>query len=105
MKASEQGKANQSDLAAIVKEILTRMETQYPVNFERALHELLSDKTFSDARKEKVRQILGENWDVDHTKLFMQLNHISDHIRADAVASIVKAVKENKVFCIFWIMC
>lgn len=81
-----------------MKEVITRMETQYPIDFERSLHGLLSDTTLSDARKEKVRQILGDHWDVDHTKLFMQLNHTSDNVRADAVASIVKAVKENKVF-------
>jgi len=54
-----------------------------------------------DNRKEEVRRLFGANWDVDHTSLFLKLNHNSAEIRAEAVDFLVKALHKNKVNLFF----
>ena len=97
-------------LQKLVKNILDQLERQYPVQFERVLHLAMSDEgkengqagSDGDNRKEEVRRLFGANWDVDHTSLFLKLNHNSAEIRAEAIDSLVKALHKNKVNLFFF---
>ena len=77
--------------------LLDRLEKQYPVDFERALHLAMIDNASNDGRKEEIRKLLGASWDVDHTTLFLKLNHNTPEVRVDAIRSVVQALLEGKV--------
>ena len=101
---------SRNKLQKLVKNILDQLERQYPVQFERVLHLAMSDEgkengqvgSDGDNRKEELRRLFGANWDVDHTSLFLKLNHNSAEIRAEAVDSLVKALHKNKVNLFFF---
>ena len=75
--------------------MLERLERQYPVEFERCLHLAMSEG--EDKRKNEVKLLFGANWDVDHTSLFLKVNHNSADVRAKAVESVVEALLGGKV--------
>ena len=82
-----------------IKEIVDRLEKQYPVAFEPAIH-LTMSAAVDDSWKEGIRDLFGLNWEVDHTSLFLKLNHTSPEIRADAVHSVVDALLKGQVISI-----
>lgn len=81
----------------LIKSLLDRLEKQYPVDFERALHIAMTESAEVPGQTDEIRNILGTNWDVDHTSLFLKLNHVSPEVRLKAVKSVVNAVLEKKV--------
>lgn len=91
------GPESKASLEKLVRSSLDRLERQYPVEFERALHQAIGDGNDVEKRKREVRRLFGSNWDVDHTSLYLQLNHHSTETRAEAVASVVKALSKGKV--------
>lgn len=84
-------------LQKVIVSILDRLEKQYPVEFEKAIHLSTVDHAGSEERKKEIRKLLGVNWDVDHTSLFLKLNHSSAAIRLDAIRSVVQTVLKGKV--------
>lgn len=80
-------------LRIAIRSLLDRLEKQYPVEFENVLHSVMKD----GVEVEEIRMLFGANWDVDHTSLFLKLNHSSEQIRAEAVKSVVTALLEGKV--------
>lgn len=77
--------------------LLDRLEKQYPVDYERALHLAMIDNASNDEHKTEIHQLLGASWDVDHTTLFLKLNHNSAEVRLEAIKSVVQALLEEKV--------
>lgn len=82
--------------------MLDRLEKQYPVDFEQALHMAMIENASNDKRKEEIRKLLGASWDIDSTTLFLKLNNTSAEVRLDATGSVVKALQEGKV-CTEWL--
>lgn len=85
------------NLHKLITSVLDRLEKQYPVDFERALHLAMIENASNDKRKEQIRTLLGASWNVDHTTLFLKLNNTSAEVRLDATESVVKAVRQGMV--------
>ena len=62
-------------LQGVICSVLDRLEKQYPVDFEKALHLAMIENSENQERKEELRKLLGASWDVEHTSLFLKLNH------------------------------
>lgn len=81
----------------MVKSVLNRLEKQYPMEFERTMHISMGENSNNSAHKDELEQLFGTNWDVDHTALFLKLNHNTAETRASAVKAVVKAIKDGKL--------
>lgn len=81
----------------MIKTLLDRLEKQYSVDFERALHLAMVESAEIPEHNQEIQNILGTNWDVDHTSLFLKLNHASSDVRLSAVKCLVEAVLGQKV--------
>jgi len=81
----------------MVKSVLNRLETQYPMEYERTMHISMAENSTNNARKDELEELFGTNWDVDHTTLFLKLNHNTAETRASAVKAVVKAIKDGKL--------
>ena len=86
-------------LQGVICTILDRLEKQYPVDFEKALHLAMIENSENQERKEELRKLLGASWDVEHTSLFLKLNHNSAETRLEAIRSVIQAIQQGKVFC------
>ena len=85
-------------LKKVVKEIVDRLEKQYPIAFERSIHMAMSSKKCDEhGCKDDIRDLFGFTWESDHTSLFLKLNHSSAETRAAAVQSVVTALQKNQV--------
>ena len=81
----------------MVKGVLNRLEKQYTLEFERSMHISMGENSANESRKNELEQLFGINWDVDHTALFLKLNHNSADTRAGAVKAVVKAIQDGKL--------
>lgn len=86
-------------LQGVICSVLDRLEKQYPVDFEKALHLAMIENSENQERKEELRKLLGASWDVEHTSLFLKLNHNSAETRLEAIRSVIQAIQQGKVFC------
>ena len=86
-------------LQGVICSVLDRLEKQYPVDFEKALHLAMIENSENEERKEELRKLLGASWDVEHTSLFLKLNHNSAETRLEAIRSVIQAIQQGKVFC------
>lgn len=77
--------------------MLNRLEKQYPVDFEKALHLAMIENAENEERQKKLRILLGTSWDVEHTSLFLKLNHNSAETRLEAIQSLFEAIKKKEV--------
>lgn len=80
-----------------MKEVINRLEKQYPVDYERALHQIMADDGTSDERKGQIRKLLGRGTDADDTSLFLKLNHSSYDIRVNAIRTVVQSIIKGEV--------
>lgn len=99
MRAIENPEASSTKkLEELVKCVLERLEKQYPDDFEEALQMAMNDSPSKDKHKKEIRKLLGASLDINHTTLFLKLNNTSAEVRLDATATVVKALREGKVY-------
>jgi hypothetical protein len=84
-------------LQIVISAVLDRLEKQYPIDFEKALHLAMIENAENEIRKEELGKLLGASWDVEHTSLFLKLNHNSAQVRLEAIRSVVQAIHQKKV--------
>lgn len=85
-------------LKKVIKEIVDRLEKQYPIAFERSIHLTMSSKASDKSGfEEDIRDLFGFTWEADHTTLFLKLNHNSAETRAAAAQAVVTALQNNQV--------
>lgn len=84
-------------LQTVISAVLDRLEKQYPIDFEKALHLAMIENAENEVRKEELGKLLGASWDVEHTSLFLKLNHNSAQVRLEAIRSVVQAIHQKKV--------
>ena len=100
--ATNAGDVCRGRIKQIVKQALSRLEKQYPVQSERAVHFALG--SISDEKGEIMRALLGFDCDLDHTSLYLKLNHNAVQTRQDAVQSIVAGLKSGAVSLINFVI-
>lgn len=98
MEAIDKIEASQKlKLQIVISAVLDRLEKQYPIDFEKALHLAMIENAENEIRKEELGKLLGASWDVEHTSLFLKLNHNSAQVRLEAIRSVVQAIHQKKV--------
>ncbi len=98
MEAIDKIEASQKlKLQNVISAVLDRLEKQYPIDFEKALHLAMIENAENNVRKEELGKLLGASWDVEHTSLFLKLNHNSAQVRLEAIRSVVQAIHQKKV--------
>lgn len=98
MEAIDKIEASQKlKLQIVISAVLDRLEKQYPIDCEKALHLAMIENAENEIRKEELGKLLGASWDVEHTSLFLKLNHNSAQVRLEAIRSVVQAIHQKKV--------
>lgn len=98
MEAVDKIEASQKlKLQIVISAVLDRLEKQYPIDCEKALHLAMIENAENEIRKEELGKLLGASWDVEHTSLFLKLNHNSAQVRLEAIRSVVQAIHQKKV--------